>query len=525
MAQNLGVMGETYFNYLCSSENINCNKSVEDMAGWDYILDFPLNVESQSSDTAAPPIECKFQIKATTKRRRYWDIKLTNLLRFCKTPLPSFILFMEFDEGKEPERLYLVHFDKELVKRALIAIRTIEQGDTNKKLNSSSMKIKYDESHRLESIDGATLKKKIESFIPSGLGSYSIDKINYANDVGYESGTGILRFSTNDEASFIKMIEASIGLDREIDVSDVVLSSDRFGISLASPLHETKNAILKILPHSNSFDINIRFRDDRFSSPLEFTAKAFYPSIPNLPTNLFRMRIKTAFFELILGFGERASTYEFIMDDGKHSLRDLESQAKLLNWICFDKKKLIVDFISKERPELKNSLMIKPALDEIHSGGGEWIELMNTLEKLIWICNKFSLEPLMRLSINEIHFKEKEISNLYNAHQVKVEDIKFTFASNGDYEDDNLQRMHSTTLPIYLNIAGATMVSIITIQGRAMKNDVDKYALTIENVIYEKNIVSFEDGNEFSQHVESEISELNRRYAEQEMLVINSKKS
>jgi len=523
VAQNLGVMGETYFNYLCSTENINCNKSVEDMAGWDFILDFPLNDDAQSSDAAAPPIECKFQIKATTKKRKYWDVKLSNLLRFCKTPLPSFILFMEFDDGKDPERLYLIHFDKELIKSALTAIRRVEQGGGNKKLHRSSMRVKYDESHRLEIIDGSTLKEKIESFIPSDLGAYSIDKINYANDVGYETGTGVLKFSTRDEESFIKMIEASIGIDREIEVSDVVISSDRFGIALASPLHEAKSATLKIKPQSNTFDITVRFREERYGTPLDFTAKAFYPCIPNIPTNLFRMRIKTAFFELVIGFGERASTYQFIMDDEKHPLRDLQSQAKLLNWMCFDKKTLFVDFISKEKPGVKNSVTIKPTVEEVHSGGGEWVGLISSVEKLIWICSKFGVDSLIRLSINDIHHKAKLIENLYNVYQIKAEDITFTFEGNDEYGDDQLKFKHSVTYAFYLDIAGVIMVSLVTLQGYAIKKEEKKYTLVIESVIFEKEVLSFDADKEFSQHVESEMNDINKKYAEQDMVIINGK--
>lgn len=523
MAQNLGNMGERFFNYLCASEDINCNASDEDMAGWDYILDFPFEINGKSYDDAIPPIECKMQVKATTKKRNYWDIKLSNLLRFCKSPLPSFILFMEFDDSKLPQRLYLVHFGKELIKDSLTAIRKAEQSKGKQKLNSSSMRITYNESHKLETIEGATLKRAIESYIPSGLGEYSKNKINYASEVGYETGAGFVKFRTENEDSLIKMIEASIGLEREVEVKDIVISESRFGIDLAFPLHEAQVGTLKIMPVANSFDISVRFKEDRFSSPIEFNAKAFYPPIQDIPQELLRIRIKTAFFELVLGLGERASTYNLTMDDEKHSLKDLENQAKLLNWMCFDKKKLFVDFISKDKPELKTSLTITPTIDEIHLGGSEWKEELLNIERAIWIASKFKIESILKLSIKELHSKREEILRFYSVYHSDTDAISFNFHSEGDYDDDNLKLIHSTTYGFYLRVAGALMVSIVTLQGEAIKINDKEYTLSINTIIYEKEAVTFENDNEFINYLQTEMTSMNKRYSEQGMLVINGK--
>ncbi len=525
MAQNLGNMGERFFNYLCATEDINCNASDEDMVGWDYILDFPFESNGKGSDDAMPPIECKIQVKATTKKRKYWDIKLSNLLRFCKSPLPSFILFMEFDGSKSPQRLYLVHFGKDLIKESLIAIRKAEQSNGKHKLNSSSKRVTYNESHKLEAIDGATLKRAIESYIPSGLGEYSIEKINYASEVGYETGVGFVKFRTENDDSLLKMIEASIGLEREIEVKDIIISESRFGIDLASPLHEAQIGTLKIMPVANSFDIIVRFKEDRFSSPIEFNAKAFYPPIQDIPQELLRIRVKTAFFDLVLGLGERASTYHLTMDDEKHSLKDLEDQAKLLNWICYDKKKLFVDFILKDNPEIKTSLIITPTIDEEHLGGSEWKEELLNIERAMWIASKFKVESILRLTINELYSKRENILRFYNLYNYFEEDILFNFRSEGDYDDENLKLTHSTTYGFHLKLAGALMVSIVTFQGKANKIKNNEYNLSIDTIIHEKEAVTFEKDSEFIKYLQAEMSSMNKRYSEQGMMVINAKQS
>ncbi|WP_210523674.1 hypothetical protein [Pantoea ananatis] len=523
MAQKIGTMGESYFNYLCASENVNCNKSEEDMAGWDYILDFPLVHNSPSSDTASGPIECKVQIKSTTKDRRYSQVKLSNLLRFVKTPLPAFFVFFEFDGKKEPQRMFLLHFDNEHIANALSKIRKAEQGIKKKKIHTSSMTINYDDSHMVSPLNGFSLIEKIKSFIPEGIAEYSKKKLEYVESVGFESGSGVLRFTTTEHNALDKMIEAMLGVDNEIKVSDIVITQSRFGIELAQPLSKLEKGVIKLEQTLNFLNVLVRFREEKYSAPIEFHAKAFIPPIPNLPIDKARMRIKTAFFDLMIGMGGKISTYQLTMDNEKYPVDELLKQAKLMQWMCFEKRSLLFDIELENKPESRLEFSITPSESDVHSGGDEWIEEIENLERVIWILDKHKIKSGMRLSINETYKSRKEIFNFYNIYNLKLEDVIFKYSVDGaGYEVDESKK-HSTTYAFHLWLGGVLVVTIITLIGVPSKTSDNYYTLSLEEKVIEKELVCYEYDGEFKEHFKSIMEQINHRYSNDGYVVINNK--
>lgn len=522
MAQKTGTMGESYFKFLCASENINCNKSEEDMAGWDYILDFPFENNHTSSDTAQGPIESKVQIKSTTTNRRFSQVKLSNLLRFCKSPLPTFFLFMEFGTSKDPQDLFLVHFDEALIKDSLTKIRQAEQGKNKKKLNNSSMKISYSDKHRLNSVSGLELKKMIEKFIPKGMSNYSLQKIKFTESVGFESGTGVLKFSTMDEESVINMIEACLGYDKEVDVTDVIINEQRFGIELATPLHKSPKATLKIAPLDTSLDVIVKFRDNKYSASIDFPAKTFIPPIYDLPEKFFKIRLKTAFLDIMIGIGERASTYQLTMGSEKHLLADLHNQTKLLKWMCIEKKEILVDMVLLNKPEISTSFLITPSKEDVHSGNDEWKNEIDNIEKIVWLASTFKISNNLRVSISETYSQRDKVSALYNLYHTELNEIIFKFSLKDGYKDGDNNKVHSTTYVFSLKLGGALMVTIVTLQGSSKKVENDEYSLTIEKRIIEKELICFDDESEFAKHIDNEFYLINKKYHDLGFIVIKN---
>ncbi|MFU2166532.1 hypothetical protein [Lelliottia nimipressuralis] len=522
MAQKIGTMGESYFNYMCASENINANKSEEDMAGWDYILDFPLGVGLDNSDTAQGPIECKVQIKSTTKDRRYSAVKLSNLLRFVKSPLPTFFLFIEFDNKKEPQRIFLVHFDNDLIEAALTKIRMAEQGGKKKKLNVASMRVSYNTAHQLNDITGLSLKNSIENAIPEGMGEYSKNKIKFTESVGFESGSGVIRFTTTDEDSLKKMIEATLGIDREIPASDITINESRFGIELASPIHTAKKGTFKFAPSSNALDVIVKFRKEKYSAPLEFNAKAYFPPFPNLPIELIKIRLKASFFDLMIGVGNQASTYQLTFGDEKNYIQNLLSQAKLMKWICNDKCNVLIDVELENDPAISMGLSIKPTKDDVHSDKSDWGGEIENIEKTLWIITKFKIQNALRLSIIEISSARVDVAKFHNIYNVSLNEITLKFSVNsGDYTQD-LGKRHSSTYAFPFRLGGITMVTVVTVFGIPQKQTDEEYILVIDERIIEKELVCYNEDKEFIEHINNIVSEINIKNHNNGLIVINN---
>ncbi|NNN70908.1 hypothetical protein [Vibrio sp. 3-2(1)] len=116
---NLGKLGETDFVRWCTQTGLITNSSnEEDVAGWDYLVEFPTTHSSNiPNDRAALPFECKVQVKATQRKDKRLGIKLSVLQRLVNYNYPAFILFLEYTNQAQPaiENAYLVHIDDKLI--------------------------------------------------------------------------------------------------------------------------------------------------------------------------------------------------------------------------------------------------------------------------------------------------------------------------------------------------------------------------------------------------------------------------
>ena len=99
--RDLGAMGENAFSLLCNSVGLIANGSKIDKTGWDFIVEFPENINNGIlADMEPAPLECRIQVKSTDKKDRKVQINLKNMNRLVKAPMPSFICLIEFQVSK-----------------------------------------------------------------------------------------------------------------------------------------------------------------------------------------------------------------------------------------------------------------------------------------------------------------------------------------------------------------------------------------------------------------------------------------
>lgn len=72
---------------------------------------------------------------------------------------PAFIVFCEFDNTPNTQRLYVVYVDHELITKVLKRMHKIEQSDKDNEFHERKMTIKYDDTHRISNLSGAALKE------------------------------------------------------------------------------------------------------------------------------------------------------------------------------------------------------------------------------------------------------------------------------------------------------------------------------------------------------------------------------
>jgi len=231
--RNIGEMGENNFATLCSEIGVTANKSIIDRYGWDYLLEFP--DESQNNlpmDMQDIPIECKIQVKASSKNTGQCQIKLSAMDRLVKSSNPSFIYFVIYNQINQPKEAYLVHINEEIIGLVLKRIRKNEASKDKKQLNKIKITIKYQEEHKLSDVTGVVLKKKLKDYVPYGMKSYIQYKTNILQTIGYDEHTMSMKM-TFYESDMMDIIDNSLGLkEKNVPVKLGKMMLRRFSIDM-----------------------------------------------------------------------------------------------------------------------------------------------------------------------------------------------------------------------------------------------------------------------------------------------------
>ncbi|MEQ6888758.1 hypothetical protein ABE957_08760 [Halomonas sp. CS7] len=293
---DLGNVGEADFKKWCHQADLAVNVAFVDKTGWDFIVEFPLESSLAIRDIHTSPIQCKVQVKSTKSRRRKLSIELSNLKRLATDPKPAFIVFIEYDEDDEAESAYLVHFDEELVSRVLKRLHEIEQGEEVKKLNETTMTVKYGEQNKMEFANGRSLKKEILSCVSGRLDDYVEKKLMHLKTCGYESGAGKLTFKANCGEDLNSLVEMSLGLRDQVEISNVIGFEERFGIPAKQPFTNEDRGFLSLSVEPDGECILI-FKESKLSPGLSFRASLYKsPFNPGVPDSYKAIRLKGSFF-------------------------------------------------------------------------------------------------------------------------------------------------------------------------------------------------------------------------------------
>ena len=298
--KDLGEMGEGRFYIWCAEVGLTANKSHKDNKGWDYFVEFPFVSDSNiSADRQLSPIKCQIQIKSTdtTERKKasVRNIVLSNLRYLTSVLMPAFIIFIEFKGESEPNQAFLVHIDEKLIGKILKRLRQEDNKGKSDKLNKMTLAINYDESHELPSLNGKGLKQAIEKYV-GDMDSYVEKKQAVIKTVGFDEHPFQGKFFL-DKKELPKLIEASLGLDRTIELNNFQSSQIRFGIEQPLSKKQEGKAYLSINKPPTYLGV-VRFKTDKFSAGVCFDAEMYIAPHFHMPKESIFFRVKGDFFEI-----------------------------------------------------------------------------------------------------------------------------------------------------------------------------------------------------------------------------------
>lgn len=471
--RNLGRMGETYFNNLCASVGLTCNESNEDNTGWDFIVEYPHEYDNVVlADKSPATKEFKIQVKATDLKKRKLPILLSNLMRLCNTPLPCFILFLEYNNKPEPEEAFLVHINKDIIFDVLRSARENSLNKSRKKFNKKTLTIKYDNSNKIDHLTGEDLIRNINEHIPEGMTEYVNKKQYQLKNLGYEKSYGTMKFKASTISSENDLVSASLGWVERIKVTDVISFDTRFEIlseeeDLCSP-----EAFISFEVKESTDKGKISFTHLASKRRLRFDCEIFFSQISAVaPRQMAKFRVRSKTFDMLVGLTGKTH-YKFIDNSIRLSLFELRDAIIFRRWLTSQDSEMEINIYSEKIG--KNFVMTS---DKISSKNidNQYINTLNSLEKSVGIAIKLAgslnVESQVQISFDELIRSQESLQSIepllsnndqpYDVIRVSVESKEIANRITNDIVCIMVLSSHLGSIMIYAIISARGKSSFI----------------------------------------------------------------
>lgn len=424
--RDLGQMGESTMELWCAQAGLVANGSKIDKSGWDFYLEFPFEQGISTKDLHRAAFECKVQVKATDAQRRRVPIKLSNMRRLVTAQMPAFVLVLEFDGGDTVSRAYLIHVDEDIISRALKRMHELNQRSGASDFHKSTLSLGYSASHLLPALNGVALHGTISNYIGESIEKYVENKRKHMESAGYEEGFAQFTFNTVGEDNLSKLVDVSLGIEKEVDIADVKGAITRFGITTDDLGLEVSGGKLQMPDIKPCADGSVIFREEKLSAGLSFRAQLYTSAFYSLVPEKFKVfRVVGDFFELRCFPYSCETKFSYAFGDMRMDVRELRNALRLINLIASSAKELLVELKFKGSLELDFTIGTK-AQESNYKEPLEAIECATQLLSIFDVCETVDI------SIEELAAHEAEIRQFARLITHPASDLVYEFGVEGD---------------------------------------------------------------------------------------------
>ena len=484
--RDLGLMGESTFSLWCAEVGLIPNGSQIDRTGWDFFVEFPFQTNLSPQEVHKSAFECKVQVKATDKNERKLPITLSNLRRLITAQMPAFFIFLEFDGKNIAQRAFVVHIDNNLISKTLKKLHEIEQSDKENNFNKRKMTIQYDDSNLLEELNGESLKNCLLKYIGNDIAEYIANKKAHLESTGYENGFAQITFTTEGEDNLKSLIDVSLGIEENVEISKFKGMDMRFGILSNIPFFDSEGAKLAMPDLKPSAEGSIRFREDKLSAGLSFDCKLYTsPFNAMAPDKLKKLRIEGEFFDLQFTPHTGAAIYSFSFGEGvRLEIKKFRNAIKLLNLLSSSGRKVSAELIFEDLPKFEFNV-------GCNNQEFDFSPELRALESAVKITNHFDITNIVDVSFDEISRYKDQICQMEAALHSRPSLFKVEFGVDGDGYDSSKETacIFLVTTPIGSHIFGIVLV----LTGQVEEIEGNRYRLITNDVIVERRIISEKD--------------------------------
>jgi hypothetical protein len=511
--RDLGLMGESTFSLWCAEVGLIANGSQIDKTGWDFFVEFPYSVDpSKPADMQGSPIECKVQVKATDKTDRKLSITLSNLRRLVNAQMPVFFLIIEFGGSEIAQNAFLVHVGNDLISKVLKRIREIDQSDKDNKFNKRTMMVHYGEEHKLSNPNGTSLKEGIVRYVANGMEHYVKQKHDFVNSTGFDNGLAQINFSTHGEENLRKLIDVSLGIEKEVDIASFHSTHCRFGIKAKEPFVDAERGRL-LMPNLKRTALGIiRFRESRLSPGISFQCKLFNsPFNPMLPKELVKFRVEGDFFDLKFNPFSGEATYSFSFGGVQMEIIKLRDAIKLLSTLNAAGHQLFTELDFEGFPKLEFSMGTK----ELNTA---WDNELKIAESAAHLSEFFNLHHEASATLQDLLKNGARLNELSSVLKSDPNQIKIEFS----VADEAFDPSKEVACMFFLSsLLGTHIVGVIySAVGRVETTGEHKYRLNPSRAVVDRKIAVSADKSIEKDDLIKEFEQAEKRYENDNIEVV-----
>lgn len=520
--RDVGAMGEAAFESMCAAVGLIANKAFRDRSGWDFLVEYPIqHTDSVTVDEREYPVECRVQVKSTDSKPGKRAIKLSNLERFAKAPMPAFVLFLEFEGNENPVNGYLVHIDEKLVARVLKKLREIDTTEARTSIHKVSLSITYNESHKLPFVNGLKLKECIDTYVSAGMYLYTKEKLELIKNVGYETSKGSITFSFLEDDGLHAVVDNMLGYSDTVAIDRVNMIPERFGIPSSRQNNEVFNGKFNFNLKS-SISGRIEISPKQFGQPLILKCEVFTSPLFGPGMEAFEViRLKSDLIDWRISVKNGEARFSVSLD-GNRSIYDWNRSMSFVSALVGNGEYSEVRLICDGHPELT---LPRPKDAEIRNQFGE---LGINARAALLLANEFGFDAESTLCDLEILEGNSGLIEflVYIARPGSITNITLKFVSgvDSDLAITTLESRRSQPICVllyqYVDFISLRVGAIFTAKGLVSENE-GVYAVNDADIDVHSKVVITESTTDPNSLVASLIDSTMKDMQESGFVVLN----
>ncbi|GJD58260.1 hypothetical protein [Methylobacterium dankookense] len=455
-SEELGNRGEKEFDSLCSSTKLIVNSVKRDLTGWDFLIEFPQEAQSNIPlDVRNNPHSCKIQIKAMWEDNDEVKFRLSSLERLAKDPGPTFVCVLKFGPDLKCTKLYFIHLLDDNLALVLKRLRS-ESAKGISKINNKEVAIRPSKIGIEIKPDGGEIERTILKQIGDSFEAYTSKKSSQLRNLGFEQDR--LTFSVTFKVPPKQIAEAFLGSGEALEVSRFEGVESRFGIPLPI-LGINGPGRLSIQP-TNPGTYTIALRSLKGGLPVILVA-TMYSIPPAMAARLGgpQVRLDTGLLDIRM---KAKSCTITALEAGK-----LNIKASLSDWLShFKALKIMVDgnFVFELRSQGKKLLneRFKESMQHVSKDNLQQATLVaQRLQKLVALTHsrvdeKFTLHAMMG-SCDQIELAHTLCFGSESAEPITID---FDFSRSDLVEDGTGGRLIS-----FIPLGGKLLVFAVPVKS------------------------------------------------------------